>query len=56
MPNNLYFDNSVLRLNFNMKEKISQLAKGLLPVSVSFLYPLLYFITNLSVMIFTDFI
>ena len=55
MPNYFNFNNSVLRLNLNMKEK--NLSTGQrISTGVgffSYLYPLIYFITNLSVMIFT---
>ena len=55
MPNYFYFYNSVLRLNLNMKEKnLSTSQRIITGVGFfSYLYPLIYFITNLPVMIFT---
>ena len=57
MPNYFNFNNSVLRLNLNMKEKNlstgQRISTGVGVGFFSYLYPLIYFITNLSVMIFT---
>ena len=55
MPNYFNFNKSVLRLNLNMKEKNLSTGQRISAGAgfFSYLYPLIYFITNLSVMIFT---